>query len=129
MIMGRFRPLSPYWYIVFAIVIRSITQVLFKLVAVGPSGENYLSLFMSPLFYIVCGFFVLLTWTWQMALAHFPLSFVYPFTSIVFVTLLITSSLIFKEQITLTNILGATVIVIGIIIVSSTKGKIQANND
>ncbi len=127
--MDRSRPFSPYWYIVFAIVIRSITQVLFKLVAIGESGENYLSLFMSPLFYIVCGLFLLLTWTWQMALSHFPLSFVYPFTSIVFVTLLATSSFVFKEQVTSTNVLGAIVIVAGIIIVSSTKEKLQENNE
>ena len=61
----------------------------------------------------VMGLYALL---WQQALSKVPLSTAYMFkgTSIIFV--LIISALLFHESITLTNIIGATIIILGIIL-------------
>jgi multidrug transporter EmrE-like cation transporter len=52
---------------------------------------------------------------WQQALIHYPLSYAYPFVSLVNFVILIFSALLFKEQITASNILGLILISSGIL--------------
>ena len=115
------RGFPPYYYLVLAILIRTITQILLKYIAIGESGSSFQALFTSPLFYFICSLLVILTWAWQRVLIHYPLSFAYPFTSIVFITLLISGALFFNEQITLANVIGSVIIVMGVIVVSRDK--------
>jgi multidrug transporter EmrE-like cation transporter len=56
--------------------------------------------------------------TWQIALKKYPLSFAYSFMSGVYVLILIFSFFVFHESISLNNILGTVIIMIGIIFLS-----------
>jgi drug/metabolite transporter (DMT)-like permease len=57
---------------------------------------------------------------WIAALSHLDLSRAYPFVSASFVLVLILSALIFHEAITVSKALGATLIVLGLVIGSQT---------
>lgn len=51
---------------------------------------------------------------WMGALLHFDLSYAYPFTSLSFVFVLILSSALFGESLTLARVAGIAIIAIGI---------------
>ena len=55
---------------------------------------------------------------WMAALSRFELSFVYPFTSLNYVLILLLSWLFFDEHISLSRILGVIAICLGVIISS-----------
>lgn len=55
---------------------------------------------------------------WIAAMTKFDISYAYPFMSLAFVLVLVLSTWLFKESITLNKILGMAFIVIGIIITS-----------
>lgn len=75
--------------------------------------------FFTNAFYIlslICLFFQALVW--QQALIHYPLSFAYPFMSLVNFVVLFASAILFQEGITLANILGLILISCGITVIS-----------
>ncbi len=53
---------------------------------------------------------------WMLAMTKFKISFAYPFMSLSFVFVLILSAIIFKESITIGNIIGLIFIITGLII-------------
>ncbi len=63
-------------------------------------------------------FLVLQAIVWQQALIHYPLSYAYPFVSLVNFVILISSALLFKEQITTSNVAGLILISLGILVLS-----------
>lgn len=58
---------------------------------------------------------------WQYALKYYPLSFAYPFRSLVSFVVLFSAVLLFNETITLMNILGLTVITVGVFYLTRDK--------
>lgn len=56
--------------------------------------------------------------TWQQALMNYSLSYAFPFMSITNFVVLITSAILFKEQITMYNIVGLFLISAGIMLLS-----------
>ena len=44
--------LSGMWLLILFIVLRTLSQVLFKLVALGRGGTSYIALLLDPLFYL-----------------------------------------------------------------------------
>ena len=68
-------------------------------------------------------FLVLQAIAWQLTLIIYPLSYAYPFTSLVNFVILILSAILFQEQITLCNVLGLILISFGILILSRNFGE------
>ncbi len=60
-------------------------------------------------------FLILQVIVWQHALIHYPLSYAYPFVSLVNFVILISSAILFNEQTTMNNILGLILISLGIL--------------
>lgn len=56
--------------------------------------------------------------TWQVVLTRYPLSFAYFLMSGIFVNILLISRFIFHEQVSIGNILGATLIIAGMIVLT-----------
>lgn len=57
---------------------------------------------------------------WLMALSRADLSFVYPFTALTFVLVMLASVIIFKESVSFVRILGFLCICVGILFISRT---------
>ncbi|WP_269849125.1 hypothetical protein [Methanosarcina horonobensis] len=68
-------------------------------------------------------FLVLQAVIWQQALIHYPLSYAYPFISLVNFVILFFSAILFHEQITRYNVLGLIIISLGILILSRSLGE------
>lgn len=103
------------------IALRTVNQVLFKKVAIGPGGNNYFALLSDPFFYLACLVFLAQAVVWLSVLRRFTLSFAYPFTSITFITIMASGLLFFGEAITLGNLLGTLVIMTGVGVIVSTN--------
>lgn len=70
--------------------------------------------------YVFAGllFYVISTLLWLAALSKCSLNFAYPFTAVTFVLVIILSALVLKEPIPLTRLIGMSVIIGGVFIVS-----------
>jgi len=106
----------------------SIGQVFFKK---GMAMAGYINLTFSaewvirmvkvvftPYVFIGILFYVMSTLLWLVALSKCTLNFAYPFTSVTFVLVILLSALVLKEPIPLTRIIGISVIIGGVFIVS-----------
>jgi multidrug transporter EmrE-like cation transporter len=60
---------------------------------------------------------------WQIALRKYPLSFAYFFMSGVFVNILLFSRFIFHEEVSLGNMVGAALIIIGLLVLTRENGQ------
>ena len=77
-----------------------------------------LSMFFN--FWILSAFFggFISALSWMAALNKFELSYAYPFTSLSFVFILLLSSFLFNETLTLHKIIGSAFIILGVIIIA-----------
>jgi drug/metabolite transporter (DMT)-like permease len=106
------------------LLITAALQVIFKTLALGPGGSNYLTLIVEPLFYFAGFLFVIQTAVWLAVLRRLPLSRAYPFTSLTVVIMLISGAFFFGESISLGNVLGSIVIMLGIVVISGDQESI-----
>lgn len=108
--------------ILIGILFASSGQILWKIgmIETGPlsslSLHSALVVVMNP--WVIGGLicYGLSTVFWLISLSRADLSFVYPFIALTFVIIFIASALIFHESISITRIFGASIIVLGIIV-------------
>ena len=62
----------------------------------------------------ICAFLAALSW--MAAMTKFSLSYAYPFTSFTFILVLLLSSIFFRDELTLSKLIGMGLIVAGIVI-------------
>lgn len=117
-----------YFLITLFLIITAFLQLAFKTLAMGPGGTDILALVQDPLFYVCGTLLILQSSVWLMVLRSMPLSKAYPFTSLTVVIMLINASLFFGESITLGNILGSILIILGIIVIASDQGGLDIKN-
>ena len=105
-------------FIILSILLQSLNAI-FKKYAATSLHEVTLFAIMTNLFYLlalICLFLQALVW--QQALNHYPLSFAYPFMSLVSFVVLLASAVLFHEGITVANIIGLGFISVGITVLS-----------
>lgn len=98
--------------------LRTLSQILLKLVAIGQGGYSYLALLLSPLFYLAGMLYLAQAITWLAVLKRMPLSQVYPLNSLTVITLMMSAVLFFGESITAGNMVGALLIIVGVVIIA-----------
>lgn len=109
---------TPYFgYLVFSIIIQTIGAIGAKYAIINLEYFHFLIIPGS----LVLAMFLLATMglqaiVWQKALIFYPLSFAYPFRSLINFTVLISAFIFFNESITALNVIGLSVITIGIYI-------------
>ena len=106
-----------FGYLVFSIIIQTVGAIGAKYAINNLEYFNFLIIPGS----LVLALFLLTTMglqavVWQKALIFYPLSFAYPFRSLINFTVLISAFIFFNESITALNIIGLSVITIGIYI-------------
>jgi multidrug transporter EmrE-like cation transporter len=107
---------TPYFgLLVLSIIIQTIGAIGAKYAVVNPNDFNFLpisgNLILAMFLLGTMGFQAVV---WQKALTYYPLSFAYPFRSLVNFTVLISAFFLFNESITILNITGLVVITNGI---------------
>jgi drug/metabolite transporter (DMT)-like permease len=118
--------LKGYIFIAAFLLINTANQIMFKIVAIGPGGSDYLLLMADPFFYLCGILFVGQTAAWLAVLRCLPLSKAYPFTSLMIITLLVSGRIFFEEPITLGHVVGAIVIMAGVTVIASGGNEIKA---
>ncbi|HUM44284.1 MAG TPA: hypothetical protein PKI14_15175 [Fervidobacterium sp.] len=116
-------------FIILAIFFQSVSGISGKFAAITLSDATLFAIIANG-FYIVslaCLFFQAIVW--QQALIHYPLSFAYPFMSLVNFVILIPSALLFDEGITIANVVGLCLISIGITVLSREMGRSNVRED
>ncbi len=110
-----------YILIVLFLIIATLLQILFKGIALSPSGKSYLALAFDPMLYVGGCLFGLQAVVWLAVLRRMPLSTAYPITSLTVITLLISAVVVYGETITTGNLIGSIVIMAGIAVIGSGK--------
>jgi drug/metabolite transporter (DMT)-like permease len=106
---------SPTLLVVLGAILGAAGQVFLKLGATGASSlADYLNFRLGAGFCMYAVGSVL----WIMALSKLPLSKVYPFTVLTFVIVYLASFALLGERITGTVLLGATLVLAGLIVIS-----------
>lgn len=102
-------------FLLLSILFQSTSSILTKFASMNVKAGNFFSL--VNVYYLSALFCLLLqAFFWQLTLKKIELSIAYPLTALNAVFILIFSYIIFNEQITFNNIIGVTIIMIGIII-------------
>ncbi|HOW14884.1 hypothetical protein [Methanosarcina sp.] len=104
--------------IIFSILLQAGSGICGKYAAITAKDTSLLSTAFNGFYLLSVIFLVVQAIVWQQALIHYPLSYAYPFVSLVNFVILIFSALLFKEQITASNILGLILISSGILVLS-----------
>ncbi len=109
-------------FIVLCILLQSAGGIFGKYAALTTEGFNPLETIINVFYLlsIVCLFLQALFW--QQTLIHYPLSFAYPFMSLVNFVVLILSYFFFQEGISLNNLFGLILISSGIKILAHYSG-------
>lgn len=105
------------------IIIRGLTAPFFKSAALSIGEFTFSNIIVNYLFWISMFLFFLRALSWQIVLKKYPLSYVYPFTSISLIIILFISKFYFKEPLGIFNVLGSILIIIGIIVFASGKSE------
>lgn len=109
--------------IIFSIFLQAGSGICGKYAAMTVKGASPFITVTNGFYLLSLIFLVLQAIIWQQALIHYPLSYAYPFVSLVNFVILIFSGILFNEQITAYNILGLIVISFGILILSRSFGE------
>ena len=110
------------------IILQLIAAILIKLASLQIVKTNLTDAILSPYYIgaIVC--FGLQTIVWQKILLKYELYFAYIWNSLFYVGILFSSSYFFNEKISVKNIYGVSIIILGLIVISISKlQKIKRN--
>lgn len=114
-----FKPKCVYFsFIVLAVIFQAFAGIFFKYAATTLADMTLASIMTNLFYFLALACMFLQAVVWQQALIHYPLSYAYPFISLVSFVVLIASAVLFGEGITMTNIIGLTMISVGITIIS-----------
>ena len=118
-----------FFYFIFFVLLMCSGQILFKKTALILSQSNlainfnkildtFIILIKIPYFFFALIVYASATLFWLFILQKIPLSIAYPFTALAMVIIPVLSIFLFQEKLTLNYWIGATLIVIGIFIIS-----------
>lgn len=116
-------------FIILAIFFQSASGISGKLAAITLSDTTLVALITNTfyIFSLVCLLFQAVVW--QQALIHYPLSFAYPFMSLVNFVILLSSAVLFDEGVTIANVVGLCLISIGITVLSQEGNRTNARGN
>ena len=118
-----------FLYLLFFVFLMCMGQILFKKTAlilsqsynsinISKLFESLLILIKIPYFFLALIVYASATLFWLFILQKIPLSIAYPFTALAMVIIPVLSIFLFQEKLSLNYWIGASLIVIGIIIIS-----------
>ncbi len=118
-----------FFYLIFFVLLMCSGQILFKKTALILSQSNlainfnkildtFIILIKIPYFFFALIVYASATLFWLFILQKIPLSIAYPFTALAMVIIPVLSIFLFQEKLSLNYWIGATLIVIGIFIIS-----------
>jgi multidrug transporter EmrE-like cation transporter len=121
-IKDHLRPKFHLYLLILSMLIQAFGAICTKYAAEFGSLKTVNGIPLSFIMYlIILGGMGLQVIVWQYALKYYPLSFAYPFRSLVSFIVLIAAFVLFDESISLMNIAGLSVITIGVFFLARDK--------
>jgi multidrug transporter EmrE-like cation transporter len=109
-----------YGYLIIALALNSLANVLLKFAAIGQNGASLRALVTNPFAIIGVTLFASNVYFYIQALRVLPISLVYPtMTAVSFIIISVFAVFAFKEPFSLTTLLGHIVIVLGVVLVTA----------
>ena len=102
-------------FILLSLIFQSGSAVFGKFASLTIEGYNPVYLLGNPFYLITILCLFLQAITWQQTLRFYPLAWSYMFMSGIYPVIMFSSYFIFNEQITVQNIIGALIIVAGVL--------------
>lgn len=119
------RPAAVHWlFLLMALLLQSAAVILIKKASLSIGALSFFSVCTNP-YYIaamVCMLFQAIVW--QFVLVRFPLMLAYYFMSGLYIVILWAGHFVFGEVVSLKNILGTVIIVVGICMLVQTKEEV-----
>ena len=116
------RPKIHLHLLVLSILIQAVGAILTKYAAMGTTYEGFYGIPFELVFYgIILACMGLQVLVWQYALRYYPLSFAYPFRSLVSFIVLFSAFVLFNESVTVMNVVGLSVITLGVFYLAKDK--------
>lgn len=103
------------------ILLQALTLILFKQAAITLETFSFMAIITNVFYLVSFSLFFVRSVIWQLVLKHLPLSIAYPAVSLNMVLLLIFGYLLFGETISWNNILGTAVMLMGVILMNTSK--------
>ena len=111
-----------YFLLIFNIILMSIGQLFFKQSAIfsdhHPKLNFVLKYILNPWFYAAVSFFAIATFSWVKILTQMKISVAYPILSISYILTAIGAYYIFQERLSLLNMVGIFLIMVGVSLIS-----------
>jgi multidrug transporter EmrE-like cation transporter len=104
-----------FLFILLSLLFQSGSVVFGKFASLTIEGHNPFYLLLNPYYLLTILCLFLQAITWQQTLRHYPLAWSYMFMSGIYPVILLSSYFIFNEHITVQNIIGALIIVAGVL--------------
>jgi len=105
-------------FILLSVVFQSLSGIFGKYAANSTGSAGLLAIITNSFYVLMLVCLFLQAVVWQQALRRYPLSFAYPFMSLMNFVVLFASALLFHEGITPFNIAGLVLISLGITMLS-----------
>ena len=116
------RPKIHLHFLILSILIQAFGAICTKYAAESGSSQTILGMPLYLVIYIlILGGMGLQVIVWQYALEYYPLSFAYPFRSLVSFIVLIAAFVLFDESISLMNVTGLAIITLGVFFLARDK--------
>ncbi|WP_421908312.1 EamA family transporter [Methanolacinia petrolearia] len=108
-----------FLFIILSILFQSLSGIFGKYAAISMQTTSFIEIIIN-IFYIlslIC--LCLQAIVWQQALKYYDISFAYPFQSLTMFVILIFSKVFFQELISELNVIGISIIIFGIFLISN----------
>ncbi|MGB9177224.1 MAG: EamA family transporter [Methanoregula sp.] len=121
-VKDHLHPKIHLYLLILSMLIQAFGAICTKYAAEFGSYETVIGIPLSLIMYlIILGGMGLQVIVWQYALKYYPLSFAYPFRSLVSFIVLIAAFVLFDESISVMNVAGLSVITIGVFFLARDK--------
>ncbi len=117
----------PFFCIVLSLLFQTGAVGCCKQAALTVHAFSLWAVFTNPFYVMSIIFLAAQAVTWQIALRAYPLSFAYFVKSGIFVNILLLSHFVFHETVSTGNMLGAGLIIAGILVLTRTNNGAQGN--
>lgn len=109
------------FFLILTILLRAVNPILFKEAALTMETFNVANVLLNTLYWLSFGLLMVRSVTWQLALRGFDLSTAYPFMSVSLIIMLIAGYLVYNETIAWTHVIGALIMILGLVFISKHK--------
>ncbi|MFY0518404.1 EamA family transporter [Lysinibacillus sp. UGB7] len=110
-----------YFFLILSIVFQSFSFVFSKLAAVSLENTPFIFYIVNKYYFLSLVCLGIQAIFWQKTLNKMELSKAYPYTALIYLFILIYTYFIFKEPISINNIIGTIIIMIGIFVMNFEK--------